>query len=205
MTELSQSNAAGVEPARPEPTQVPGYSGQPVPATGQVRRRGTPIGRIVPFVFAVALVAAVAIGLWSAANGPQGDAPQQLGNYQLSELTTGPAAVAQMSRLHGKGVGVVDGYVGHYESASNGAMLYVGETASEKDAVDLLGQMAERIGAGNQYFTDLKPLTVEGVKVFTVRSGPQTHYFWQAGKKVIWMGFDRDDPAELDLAVKGLR
>jgi len=80
-----------------------------------------------------------------------------------------------------------------------------GETASERDAADLLRQMEERIGAGNQYFTDLKPLTVEGVGLFTVRSGPQSHYFWQTGKKVIWMGFDRDDPTELAIAVKELR
>ena len=202
MTELSQSNVAGVAPGYSEPAQDPG---QPIPTARRVRRGGSPIARIVPFVFAVALVAAVAGGLWSAAKAQQGDAPQQLGSYRLREVTTGPAAVAQMSRLHGRGVGVVDGYVGHYEGPSGGAMLYVGETASEKDALDLLGQMEERIGAGNQYFTDLKSLTVEGVRLFTVRSGPQTHYFWQTGKKVIWMGFDRDDPTELAIAVKGLR
>ncbi len=161
--------------------------------------------RLVPVVFAAALVAAVAGGLWNAANAQQGIAPKQLGTYQLTgDPVVGAEAVAQMSRLHGKGVGVVDGYVAHYRGPSGGAMVYLGSTASEKDAIELLRQMEERIGAGNQYFTNLRQLTVEGVKVYTVRSGPETHYFWQAGKNVIWMGFDRDDPTELAIAVKAL-
>ncbi len=205
MTELSQSDASGIAPARPELAQGQEYSGQPLPAPRRVRRGGSSIGRIVPFVFALLLVAVVTVGLWSAANVQQGGAPASLGTYRLSQVTTGAAAVAQMSRLHGKGVGVVDGYVAHYESSSNGAMLYVGETASEKDASGLLRQMEERIGAGNQYFTNLKPLTVNGVKLFTVHSGPETHYFWQTGKKVVWIGFDRDDPTELATVVKELR
>ncbi len=176
--------------------------------TGRARQTPTSrnhLVRLFPLIFAVLLVTAVAVGLWNASTLQQGVAPGNLGAYELGDLVTGPAAVAQMSRLHGKGVGVMDGYVAHYSGPSGGAVLYVGEAASEKDSVELLRQMEERIAAGSRYFAGLRRLTVEGVEVFTVRSGPETHYFWQTGKRVIWIGFDRDDPAGLATTVRSLR
>ena len=113
--------------------------------------------------------------------------------------------MAEMSRLHGKGVGLKDGYVAHYDGPSGGAVLYVGSAESEKAAADLLGQMEERIGPNNRYFTGLRSVVVEGVRLFSVRSGQESHYFWQVGDKVVWLGFDRDDPAALAEAVQRVR
>ncbi len=168
-------------------------------------KRGSPWVRLLPLAFAAVLVAAVVVGLWSAANPPRGDAPTSFGTYQLTQIVTGPAAVAQMSKLHGKGVGVDGGYVGHYEGPSGGAVAYVGETSSEAGALELLRQMEVRIGAGNQYFTNLRAVTVDGVKVFAVRSGSESHYFWATGKKVAWVAFDREDQAGLAAAVRAIQ
>ena len=173
-------------------------------ATRPPRRLHGATVKVVPMLFVVVLVAAVATGLWNAANEQDGPAPRSLGGLQLGQTITGPEAVAQMSKLHGKGVGVVDGYIAHYQGPSGGAVLYVGQTASEGDAALLLKQMEERIGAGNQYFTNLKATTVGGVKIFSVLSGKQTHYFWQAGDLVNWIGFDQDDPDALAAAVKAI-
>lgn len=161
--------------------------------------------RVLPFVFAAVLVWVVGSGLWYAANGSSGSVPQSFGSYRLTQATTGQEAVAQMSRLHGKGVGVTDGYVGHYEGPSGGAMVYFGEAASERDAGALLVQMEQRIGPGNQYFTDLKPRTVDGIRVLSVRNGQEAHYFWQVGRNVVWIGFDREDPVGLSAAVQAFR
>ncbi len=169
------------------------------------RAWGRPLIRLLPLVFGAGLLWAVGSGLWSAANGSGGTAPPTFAGYRLAQTTSGPDAVAQMSKLHGKGVGLVDGYVAHYDGASGGAVVYVGATASEKDALQLLEQMERRIGAGNQYFADLKPVTVEGVRVLSVRNGQESHYFWQTGSKVIWIGFDRVDPASLSAALKAFR
>lgn len=174
--------------------------------TRHSRKGGSLLVRLMPLVFAAVLVGAVAGGLWNAANAANGSAPPSLDRLQLTGSMAGPEAVAEMSKLHGKGIGVVDGYVAHYDGGtSGGAILYVGEAASEKEAALLTGQMEERIGAGNQYFTDLKSVTVDGVKLYSVRSRQENHYFWQAGNKVIWIGFDRDDQAALSAAVKAFR
>lgn len=169
-----------------------------------VRRPGR-IGRWMPLVFGAILLFAVVAGLWNAANPPAGPAPPGLAGLRLTRTVTGAEAVAEMSRLHGKGVGLKDGYVAHYDGPSGGAVLYVGSAESEGAAAELLGQMEERIGPDNRYFTGLRPLVVEGVRLFFVRSGQESHYFWQAGDKVVWIGFDRDDPAALVAAVRGVR
>ena len=165
------------------------------------RRRGSILVRLLPILFAAGLIAVVVAGLWNSANPSRGSAPEAIGAYQLSQIVTGPAAVTQMARLHGKGIGVVDGYVGHYEGPSGGIVAYVGEAASDSDAAALLKQMEQSIGTSNQYFTNLKTVTVNGVKLFSVRSGPENHYFWATGKKVIWLAFDKDDQTALAAAV----
>ncbi len=161
--------------------------------------------RLLPVLFAAVLVWAVASGLWNAANGPDGPAPRDFASYRLTRTITGPEAVEQMSKLHGKGVGVTDGYVAHYDGSSGGAVLYVGETTTEKDAAGLLEQMVVRIGPSNRYFTGLKPVTVEGTRAYSVRGGQESHYFWQVKNKVVWVGFDRDDPAGLAAVVRAVR
>jgi hypothetical protein len=161
--------------------------------------------RLVPVVFAAVLIVAVISGLWGEANGTDGPAPNNLAGLTLAQVVTGPEAVSQMSRLHGKGVGLVDGYIAHYQGARGGAVLYVGEMGSVENAVALNKQMVDRIAAGNPMFTDLSSLAVEGVEVFKVLSGPETHYFWQIGELINWIGFDRDDPVALAEAVRVVR
>lgn len=173
----------------------------PVGTTRTSEKRGILIVRLLPVLFAAVLVTAVAAGLWNVANPSNGDAPAALGAYRLSQIVTGPAAVSQMTQLHGKGVGVVGGYIAHYEGPSGSVVAYVGETSSENDAATLLEQMEQSIGTANQYFTNLKSVTVDGVKLFSVRSGPESHYFWTTGKKVIWLAFGKDDRAGLVAAV----
>ena len=171
---------------------------------GEPKHGNWPV-RLLPILFMLGLVAAVGTGLWNAANPHEGAAPLAIGEYRQTQVVTGPAAVSQMSRLHGKGVGVSDGYVGHYEGRGGGMVAYVAETPSEADADSLLRQMEERIGTGNQYFTGLKPVAVDGVRVLSVQSGQESHYFWAAGKKVVWIAFDRDDQPALVSAVRVIR
>jgi hypothetical protein len=187
----TQNSTAAAPPARP--------------VNRASRKQRSILVRLVPVVFAAVLITAVFSGLWASANGPDGPAPRSLGTFSLAQVITGPEAVSQMSRLHGKDVGVVDGYIAHYQGARGGAVLYVGEMGSVENAVALNRQMVERIAAGNPMFTDLSSLTVEGMEVFAVRSGTETHYFWQVGELINWIGFDRDDPAALAEAVRAIR
>jgi hypothetical protein len=169
------------------------------------RQRNRALALLVPLFFGLLLAGLVFAEMRNAADVPIGPAPRSLAGLTLAEVVTGPEAVSQMSRLHGKGVGIVDGYIAYYQGATGSAVLYVGEMGTVENAVALNQQMVDLIAEGNPIFTDLTTLTVEGMEVFAVRSGPETHYFWQVGELINWIGFDRDDPSVLTAAIRVVR
>ena len=96
----------------------------------------------------------------------------------------GEAAIKEMSQLHGRDVGMVGGWVAHYQ---RNATVYVGEIADEDSASNLLEAMVSRIGAGNAIFKDLQRVRFEGQDLYSVFGQGQNHYFYQKGNKVIWI------------------
>jgi len=126
----------------------------------------------------------------NAASPAQG-APQRLGAVTLIDVLTGQEAIEDMSMLHGKDVGVVGGWVGHYQARG---IAFVGEIVDEKGAVQLLDSMVARIGVGNRVFTGLKSTQIDGQKLYFVTGQGQNHYFYQKGSKVIWLSLPTNKP-----------
>lgn len=130
-------------------------------------------------------VTGVAPAIQSSSGSPASPGvPQKLGGLGLINVLTSQAAIDDMSKLHGKGVGVVGGWVGHYQSKGT---VWVGEIADENGAAQLLEAMVRRIGAGNQYFGNLRRADRDGLALFSVTGQGQNHYFYQKGNKVIWL------------------
>ena len=168
----------------------------PRPSTLRPRanRKAMIIG--VQVFIGLALTIAVVGGLWDQAQQPPeagaaadaADAagiPAQIAGLRRTQTVTGPQAVAQMQELHGKDVGVVNGWIAHY---GNDGIIWYGEARDEATAIQLLEAMTRRIQAGNRVFTGLKQLQVEGRPVFTVAGQGQRHYYYRQGRLVIWVG-----------------
>ncbi len=119
--------------------------------------------------------------------------PQKLGGVNLVDALTGQEAVEDMSMLHGKGVGLVGGWVGHYQSKG---IAFVGEAVDEKGAAQLLEAMVQRIGAGNATFRNLRDSVIDGQKAYSVTGQGQNHYFYQKGNKVIWLTLPTNKPED---------
>jgi hypothetical protein len=175
----------------------------PAPRHARTGRASGP-ARLMSVVFAIAMIAAVVVGLWVSVSGPDEAASNRLARLRLVETVTGPEAVAEISRLHGAGTGVTGGYVAHYQGSAGRAVLYVGRTDSDQDAAVLMKQLEDRIVEESDRYSDLEPRMVGGVRVLSVLSGGEPHYFWQARSLVIWLGFERDYPAGLIAAVNAL-
>ncbi len=154
---------------------------------------------------AIVLIVIVAFALWSTDDTVGGDAPSKLVAYKRTQVVTAPQAVAQMSQLHGKAVGIVDGYIATYRADQNSLVAYVGQMASPSDAEALNKLMENRIARGNAIVTGLKSLKIDGTRVLFVKAGPETHYFWAVGSRVIWLAFDKDDPPGLHAAMKAFK
>lgn len=137
-------------------------------------------------IAAIVIIALIARGFWATGSG-QGattTAPEQIAGLKLVKLLSGQEAVADMSRLHGKDVGLTGGWVGYYEAK---AIIWNGETQTEAQAYQLTEAMTRRIAAGNEVFTDLQQTRIDSTVVFSVVGMGQKHYYFQRGNKVVWI------------------
>lgn len=161
--------------------------------------------RIVQIVMALGLVLAVWIG-WQAyaSDTPRwnpyetGDhsqmVPKELGGLKLAGQLMGQDAIASISELHGKDVGVIDGYMARYRGGGADVMLWMGQAKSPADAADLLTGMTGGIARGNPNFSNLEKLNVDGVTVYTVTGGGERHFYYSREDKVIWLAVSGSDP-----------
>ena len=155
------------------------------PSSASVARRS---GRVflAQVLFVGMLVAAVAGGLWTITRDQTrvAAAPGTLAGMPLQEVMTGEAALARMEGLHGKEVGLRDGWIAVYQ---HGGVLWVGEAESAAVAERLTARMTERIEDGNPMFRHLGIESIGRVAAHKVTDGSALHYYYQLGEKVVWI------------------
>jgi hypothetical protein len=142
---------------------------------------------VLQLLFAVIVVAAVAYGLWQATVEQADEAlavPGSIAGYRLADVYRGQEAMAQLTQLHGKDVGLTTGWIGYYQ---NNGVAYVGAVQDEAVAAQLIAVMTKRIGAGNGPFTDLKEVEVDGRTIYTVVGQGQRHYYYAQGRLTVWL------------------
>jgi len=148
--------------------------------TTPARRR---IGPLLLFAIGAILVLG-GIG-WLTLTGGEIRVPDSLAGWPLSEQVTGPEALRQIERLHGKGFPLTDGAVAHY--GGNRATLWISSTWLPVMAARQVEAMADRIAEGQSPFTPTGQEVIEGKTVYTLSGMGQTHYYFQHKRLVIWL------------------
>ena len=158
-------------------------SSQARPAAAERRRSLVPAAAAV---LGLALVVAVAWGLWTAVAGEETatGAPQEIAGYRLQGALTGSAAVASMQRLHGEEIDIVTGWIARYEG---GGTIWLAEAADEGAAGRLLQAMTDRIADGNESFSHLQGEEYRGLTVYSVLGQGQRHYYYARGRQLVWV------------------
>lgn len=132
--------------------------------------------------------------------------PSEVAGQPLAHVHQGAEARAEVERLHGKNIGMRDGFVAHYGGGSSAAMLYVSQAQSEAVARQQVEQMTARIRSSTGPFTHLRESTRFGLTVYSALGQGQVHYYFRSGAAVVWLAADasiaRDALAE---AVSKLR
>jgi hypothetical protein len=146
-------------------------------------------------IFAGLLLAAVAGTLWTITRDQTrlAEAPAVLAGMYVQDVTTGPAALSSMERLHGTGIGLKDGWIATYQ---HGGVLWVGEAESAEAAAELADRMTEGIENGNPMFRHLGTETVGVVTAHKVTDGATLHYYYARGDKVFWISAPADSGQE---------
>lgn len=94
--------------------------------------------------------------------------PTRLGTLTLTDSITGPAALAEIAQLHGKGFDLTNGFMAHYAGAGTQATLWVGQAKDAAAAAVMVDTMTQKIGAGNAIFKDLQSLQIGPRTMFSV-------------------------------------
>jgi len=149
-------------------------------------------GRLISGVGLAVLFAATVVTLVVNTRNPSGETTPQgalrvpaslAGNPMVTSLR-GAAALADVSRLHGKTIDAVDAAVARYQ---NGATLWVSASPSALAASRLLWRMNRRMANGTQVFSAPRPQQIGGRSVFVTEGIGQIHYYYQSGARVIWL------------------
>jgi hypothetical protein len=115
--------------------------------------------------------------------------PQSIGSLSLEQLQSGEEARQEIDRLHGKQITFRRGYIGTYGNGR--AKLWVSEYDSEGEAAEGIGKMAQRMQTRKEgNFWHFREISIQGVAVYFVVGMGQAHYFFQKGRKVIWLAVD---------------
>lgn len=149
-----------------------------------------PSMRRVPMIGVRLLSFNIALLFLLATSAFGGDAlPQSIGSLSLEQLQSGEEARQEIDRLHGKQITFRRGYIGTYGNGK--AKLWVSEYDSEGEAAKGIGKMAQRMQTRKEgNFWHFREISIQGVAVYFVVGMGQAHYFFQKGRKVIWLAVD---------------
>lgn len=118
--------------------------------------------------------------------------PLKLSELVLADSAKGKDALGEFTKLHGQPFELNSGYRASYAKGTNRATLWVAQAKDADSAQKLLLAMAEKIGVGNEMFTDLQELTVGGRTLFQVNGQGQLHFFYATNDKIVWLAIDAE-------------
>ncbi len=116
--------------------------------------------------------------------------PEKLGSLALTNSVLGKDALSEFEKLHGKGFDLLGGYRADYASTDSKATLWVGQAKDADSAQTLVKEMADKIGAGNQMFTNLQELSISNFTLYQVDGQGQSHFFYAVNDKIVWLAAD---------------
>lgn len=135
----------------------------------------------------------------SAANNP---VPEELFPASIAEMIrvdslSGESAIESVSQLHGTNINVSTAYIASYQGLDNQSMsIWYSEAKNEKDAKALFQVMDEKM-PNSQVFKNLQTIKINNMEFRSVTGMDLQHYYWQTGKRVIWIAIGAPDSSSV--------
>ena len=127
----------------------------------------------------------------------QAGVPERLGTLELVSIIEGSEALAQIEKLHGTDINLVEAQVATYARGSTERItVWVSRAESSDAAVELTRMMVEGINRGNSVFSNLRRLTVSSHEVFQVDGPGGEHFFYNSREpreRVVWLAIEAGD------------
>ncbi len=124
------------------------------------------------------------------------EVPEQLGTLELIGSIEGSEALAQIGRLHGTDIKLVDAYIAEYAHGTERVTVWVGRAESSNAGAELIKRMLQAIEKGGSGFTNLQRLTITDHEVFRVEGPGGEHFFYNSREPreaVVWLTVEAAD------------
>jgi hypothetical protein len=115
--------------------------------------------------------------------------PKLLAGVGLSEVDHGVDAVKEITQLHQKDLGVVDGAMGVYGN-NNQISLWVARFSTSAIADQMVSAMREKITPGKFPFSPTGSIQINDHTIYKLEGMGQNHYYFQSDSLVIWLAAD---------------
>jgi len=141
--------------------------------------------------FAVLLVALLLQGLYSPVLADE--FPKEIAGLRLLSKAEGDEAKRQIYGLHGKDLGLYQGFVLRYGNparASSTAVIWISRSKKESDAEELMGRMVKGIRAGAGPYGHFKEIEVKGIHVISLFGTRRRHFIYRIYTDVVWIETD---------------
>lgn len=127
----------------------------------------------------------LAAGLWLVLKPEPIPVPPALAGLPLSTQATGPAALAEIERLHGRRFLLAGGAVARYNGGN--ITVWVSSAWLPFLAARQVAAMTNRIAQTDSPFTPGAPQNIAGHTVYPLTGMGQMHFYFQHGRLVIWL------------------
>ena len=151
-------------------------------------RRSLPSGLIGLGVLLLAGSAAYWVSTTALANPSAVDVPRELAGRPLTSQESGTAAVADITRLHGKDFPLTSGAMAVYGGGA--VTLRVSGAPAAPIAAEMVRVMRDKIAEGRSPFQPLETRELVDRTIHVLEGMGQRHFYFQAGVLVVWLAAD---------------
>lgn len=117
--------------------------------------------------------------------------PKALAGLPLVTDSYGPQAIAEITRLHGKGFLLTSGGMGMYGNRGQ-ATLWVSGAPVSFMATQLVEAMRDKIASSNSPFTLVAERRQTNRIIYELDGMGQKHFYFQSAALVVWLAADPD-------------
>ncbi|OEF96462.1 hypothetical protein [Desulfuribacillus alkaliarsenatis] len=128
--------------------------------------------------------------------------PETLGDFTLVGLLVGEEALADIDRLHGTAIDIIDGIIAEYANdRGDFFVLWISESRDEEEAYWLFEIMDEMMPRSPTYIGRTE-VTIANQDMIYVTSARMENYYWATGIYNYWIGiYDGDDEEIVELVI----
>lgn len=112
--------------------------------------------------------------------------PTQLAGMTRVEAIGGQEAISSVGQLHGLDITLAEAFVVTYQGKDLQMTIWYSEGKNGQEATQLYQAMDKKMPQTSA-FKDYKTVKVDGKDMKYVSGMGQDHYYWQSGKRVMWV------------------